>query len=173
MESKLGLFHIIVGAMTILSSLCVVTLSNSVVAAMCLMATLFFSGGLFFALGAPFVAAAQILIYAGAISVLFVFVVMLLDLKPLSVMIPGRRAVIAIAGIVTVLFSAAIFCKLTATNFGAAGTDAKFIEATHIQSVSQLFVSKYMIPFQVTGFLILAAVLGVVVLAKPKSQVEK
>jgi len=150
--------------LTTATALVVVMVRNPVVAAMSLMATLFLTGALYFGLGSFFIGAVQILIYAGAISVLFVFVVMLLDLRPFPVKVPGTglRTILAVVAAVVTLLSLA-----NAILPGLLSPSHPEIEAAAAKSIALRFLSKYMFPFQVTGLLLLSAVVGVVVLARP------
>ncbi len=168
-----GIFHWVIGVLTVAAALVVVLSRNAVVSAMSLMATLFLTGTLFFGMGFYFIGAAQILIYAGAISVLFVFIVMLLDMKPLSVSIPGRAVGTALAGIGALLIFASFGLSMLKSGVGDSASGAAMTEASqplHLEakSIALQFLSKYMFPFQLTGLLILAAVIGVIVLGRPK-----
>ncbi len=140
---------------------------NPVVSAMALMGTLFSTGALYFGLGAYFIGAVQILIYAGAISVLFVFVVMLLDLKPFPVNIPGSSLGKVLAVVAGAGFLVALGMSVLPGLHGAANVAG---EAETAKAVSLRFLSKYMLPYQVTGLMILSAVVGVVVLGRPRKE---
>lgn len=172
MSSAPGIFHLVFGTLTLIAALMVVLSHNPVVSAMALMATLFFTGTLYFGMGSFFVGAVQILIYAGAISVLFVFIVMLLDMRPLKLRIPGRNVKNALS-IGTGLF---LFFSLTLGILQGAlhgtGSSAAMAEGTvesmSAKAISSQFLSKFMLPFQVTGLLVLAAVIGVILLGRPK-----
>lgn len=165
--TDLSLAQVILGALTIASAVFVVAHRNPVVSAIMLMMTLLFTGGIYFSLGFEFIGAVQILIYAGAISVLFVFIVMLLDLKPSLAKLPGRPLAWALA----VLAGVAMFAGFLFTSLQAVGpqmvteSDMAFASAT---AISLSFLSKSMLAFQVTGLLLLAAVMGVTVLGKSK-----
>ncbi len=162
--------QIVFGVLTLAAALGVVVSKNAVVSAMCLMVTLFLTGALYFGLGAFFIGAAQILIYAGAISVLFVFVVMLLDLKPLKVLIPGRPAWIGVSLIVVTLFVLSLVLALVPGSADGP-VEASLSEPSAPMGaleISAQLVSRYHLPFQLSGLLILATVLGVVILGRPK-----
>lgn len=155
-------FQIIAGALTVIAALNVVLSKNPVVSAMSLMATLFLTGAHYVDLGFPFIGAIQILVYAGAISVLFVFIVMLLDLHPTKAKIPGRAGSIALKTGVGVLLGAALLCAAWKTLPGANGVLAEGVsDPSTAQSIASRFLSKYMVPFQATGLLIFAAIIGV------------
>jgi NADH-quinone oxidoreductase subunit J len=161
----------------LLCGLLVVLNKNPVLSAVSLMATLFTTGLLYFTLDAYFVGAVQILIYAGAISVLFVFIVMLLDLKPTQIRVPGRMPIIVLgvavgasflllvaAGVLPVLSSFGLIPSLNA------GLDGGSQEPL---AISLRLLSKYMLPFQVTALLLLAAIMGVVVIGKKNVEKRK
>ena len=75
---------VIFGLVAICSAICVVAFKNPIHSALALILTFFSQAGLFIALGAHFVAAVQVIVYAGAIMVLFLFVIMLLNLGSLQ-----------------------------------------------------------------------------------------
>src|SRR3954471_18922035 len=108
MESP-NLLQFVFGTLTLVTGLMVIFSRNPVVSAIMLMGTLFFTGGLYFGMGLYFIGAVQILIYAGAISVLFVFIVMLLDLRPAVLKIPGRKIVGGVAAVAGLAMLAAFF----------------------------------------------------------------
>ena len=167
----------ILGTVTLASALLVVLGRNPIVSAISLMATLFSTGLLYFSAGAEFVGVVQILIYAGAISVLIIFIVMLLDLKPSRIRIPGRSPVYVLSAIVgAVFFVAAILSVLPVlSSIGAMDIMAVTDEgaAQDPAAISLQLLSKYMIPFQVTALLLLGAVMGVVVLGKKNMLTER
>ena len=123
---------------------------------------------LYFSLGAEFLAAAQVIVYAGAIMVLFVFVVMLLNAGEEERTHGSRIAYIAgIPG------AAAVFCLLAFVflrNKAALGTSqlgGDLSTATsNIRDISHTLFTSLLLPFEVTSILILIAILGAVVLAR-------
>ena len=120
---------------------------------------------LFVMLGAYFVAALQLLLYAGAVLVLFLFVLMLLNLAPESVArmrLFTRRTAGTLATLALLFMLSRIL--VTGRNPTLAGTPA---EST-VESVGELLFTKYLLPFELTSFLILAAIIGAVTLAKQK-----
>ena len=124
---------------------------------------------LYWSLGAEFLAAAQVIVYAGAIMVLFVFVVMLLNAGEEDRSSQGSR----IAYIAGIPGAAAIFCLLSfvflsershlgATNLGGYLSSA----VSNISEISHTLFTSLLLPFEVTSILILVAILGAVVLAR-------
>jgi NADH-quinone oxidoreductase subunit J len=135
---------------------------NPVTSAMFLVLTIISMAGLFVLLHAFFLAAVQILVYAGAVIVLFLFVIMLLDLKE-----EERRKIkffgIA-AGFVSVGIILAIFLKsLRATNLNAQSSPS--VEGG-TAALGKLLFSQYVLPFEVVSVLLLVAMIGVILLSK-------
>ena len=135
---------------------------NPVTSAMFLVLTMAALAGLFVTLHAFFIAAVQILVYAGAVMVLFLFVVMLLDLKE-----EERRKFNAFgigAGLVAVLGIAAILVK-TIWFSGVGENKTAAIEGSTIALGRQLFTN-YLLPFEIVSVLLLVAMVGVILLSK-------
>ena len=123
---------------------------------------------LYWSLGAEFLAAAQVIVYSGAVMVLFVFVIMLLNAGE-EVETKGSRA----AYVVGIPGAAAIFCLLSfvflserdALGFSNIG-GYLHNGVDNIAEISTLLFTKLLLPFEVTSVLILVAILGAVVLAR-------
>jgi NADH-quinone oxidoreductase subunit J len=123
---------------------------------------------LYWSLGAEFLAAAQVIVYSGAIMVLFVFVIMLLNASE-EEKTHGSRAAYSVG----IPGAAAIFCLLS---FVFLSEGSKLGNATvggylnrgvdNIAEVSAMLFTKLLLPFEVTSILILVAILGAVVLAR-------
>jgi NADH-quinone oxidoreductase subunit J len=127
---------------------------------------------LYWSLGAEFLAAAQVIVYSGAVMVLFVFVIMLLNAGEEDRTTGSRAAYFA--GIPGAL---AVFCLLSyvflrenrvigGVHLSSAGAGA----VSNIQQISTLLFTKLLLPFEVTSVLILVAILGAVVLARKEGQ---
>jgi NADH-quinone oxidoreductase subunit J len=120
--------------------------------------------GLYLLMGAEFVAAVQIIVYGGAIMVLFVMVIMLLNAgveehTSISKLAgaPGLLLVVALAG-----FVAATIAKSGASVQGAPQTGA----LSSTKGISEMVFKDFVYPFELTSFLILVAILGATVLAQ-------
>jgi len=155
------------------SALLCITMRNPVSSALWLVVTLFALAGLFVLLDAQFIAVLQVLVYAGAIMVLFLFVIMLLNI--------GRATRSDIKGAwglgVGVLLAGLMMVQLLALRFGApppqltlpAGAMARAAaEQGMVAAVARPLFSTYLVPFEITSILLLAALVGAVVLAKRK-----
>jgi NADH-quinone oxidoreductase subunit J len=158
----------------IVASVLMVTRKNPIHAALFLILTLLCTAILFFLLQSPFIAIVQVLVYAGGIMMLIVFVIMLLELEdelrlPLKVSFSKGVGVLMVLLIMLGLF------------FGVAGgvkgsSGAYTPEAVgHLGSVKvvgKLLFSDYLLPFEIVSILLLAAIVGAIVLAK-KRPLEK
>ncbi len=123
---------------------------------------------LFLLLGAEFIAFIQILVYAGAIMVLFVFVIMLLNAQP-SESSRGSRAArwlgLPVAGLLGIILSALVASRYrrVPANMGQ--------PMFHIESIGEALFHQYLLPFEVTSVLFLVGVTGAVMLAaRPEEQ---
>lgn len=149
----------------------VVFARNPIYSAFSLILCFFGLSGLYVLWNAPFIAMIQILIYTGAIVVLFVFVVMLLNL--------GRGSGSAAAGWLTVLISGgAVWCfsllllrALNRTPFYPPGSNAS--AATDMRTISKLLFTDYLWPFEVLSVFLLALILAIYALARPATQSEE
>jgi NADH-quinone oxidoreductase subunit J len=135
---------------------------NPVTSAMFLVLTIISMAGLFVLLHAFFLAAVQILVYAGAVIVLFLFVIMLLDLKE-----EERRKIKyfgIVGGLISVGTIVAIFLKsLRATNLNAPSLP---VTEGDTASLGKLLFTQYVLPFEVVSVLLLVAMIGVILLSK-------
>ncbi len=120
---------------------------------------------LFFQLGAQFIGAIQIIVYAGAIMVLFLFVIMLLD--PQSEIFPANKLKrLAVVGLpLGLLFLVILGRGIWSLESAAGGAPAPTLIQDTRQIARMLFV-EYLLPFELTSVLILIAVIGAMVLAK-------
>ena len=124
-------------------------------------------GVIYLLLGAEFVAAIQIIIYAGAIMVLFTFVIMLLNAGE-EERTKGSR-VAAILGIPALLAGGLAMAVVLTRRMPATPLDPMdFRGSAH--ALGRLLFKDYLLPFEVTSVLILIAIMGAVVLAKPRGE---
>jgi NADH-quinone oxidoreductase subunit J len=136
---------------------------NPVTSAMFLVLTIVSMAGLFVLLHAFFLAAVQVLVYAGAVMVLFLFVIMLLDLKE-----EEQRKIKAtgvVLGLIVVGTIYTLFLRAFAGASAAASTAAPQLEGGTLPLGRALFTD-YLLPFEVLSVLLLVAMVGVVLLSK-------
>jgi NADH-quinone oxidoreductase subunit J len=144
----------------------VVVARNPVNAAMSLVAAFFFLAGIYVLLVAHLVAFLQILVYAGAIMVVFLFVIMLLQLHNQDLKEPSLKAmqwggIVGATGVLTVIALAIqkageIHWKAVPESFGT------------VKAVGRLLFTQYLLPFEATSLLLLVAIVGAVVVAKQR-----
>jgi NADH-quinone oxidoreductase subunit J len=135
---------------------------NPVTSAMFLVLTIVWLAGLYVLLHAFFLAAVQILVYAGAVMVLFLFVIMLLDLKA-----EERRKIKVfslVGGVAAVGAIGAIFVG-SLLREGLATTDNPSLEGGTAE-LGELLFTRYLLPFEIISVLLLVAIVGVILLSK-------
>ena len=159
------------GGLAIGSALLCITRRSPVASALWLVQTLFSLAALFVLLDAQFIAALQVLVYAGAIMVLFLFVIMLLNLgREAGTDLrgwPGRLVALALAALLGSELWVLVRSPLAGTLRLPAGTLARVSEERGVVAViSDALFRTYLVPFEVTSLLLLAAIVGAVVLAK-------
>jgi NADH-quinone oxidoreductase subunit J len=136
---------------------------NPVTSAMFLVLTIISLAGLFVLLHAWFLAAVQVLVYAGAVMVLFLFVIMLLDLRAEE---RRRFKILAVIGGMT--SAGAILLIFLCNLLGAAPvgpTDPPSLEGGTF-ALGKLLFTQYVLPFEIVSVLLLVAMVGVVLLSK-------
>lgn len=158
---------------TLVSGLSVVLLANPIYSALCLAMTMVGISALFVTLNAYFLAGVQLIVYAGAVMVLFVMVIMLFDLKKdLQAFSRGKftgAVKIASAGILAglvvgaIAMSVGLLTEKTADNVVTTGDG---MEAT--KALGELLFSKYVFGFEALGVLLLVIAVGAVALARSK-----
>jgi NADH-quinone oxidoreductase subunit J len=159
-------FFYVFAALTLLCAILVVAnpfSRNPVTSAMFLVLTIISMSGLFLLLHAFFLAAVQILVYAGAVIVLFIFVIMLLDLKE-----EQRRRIKFFglaAGLVSVGIVVSIFIKSLAS-IKPNAAPPKLEGETY--ALGKLLFTQYTLPFEIVSVLLLVAMIGVILLSKKK-----
>ncbi len=154
-------------AVAIASGIMMIIHRNPIYCALFLILTLFAVAGLYVLLNAPFIAAVHIIVYAGAIMVLFLFVIMLLDLKSES----ARQRPGGLLRVLSIVVSGVLFAELVlflrsgTTNPPLVEGDLK-IGST--KEIGNLLFTEYLFPFEITSVLLLSAIIGSVILAKLK-----
>jgi NADH-quinone oxidoreductase subunit J len=140
---------------------------NAVHAALWLILNLMALAVLFIDLDAQFLGVVQIIIYAGAIMVLFLFVIMLLGVtrqELLSESLPGQRIV---SGVLGVGFAGAlVYVVDTAFREQAFGSLTEANRPGNVEALGRALFGKYILPFEVTSVLLIVAVIGAMVLAR-------
>ena len=150
--------------LAVASAVVVVSHRNPVYSVMSLVVTLISLAVLFVLLGAPFIAALQVLVYTGAILVLFLFVIMLLNIEREEPAGGQRLHKLGAA------LAALVFVSLLATWFvaaqGSIRPPALDAEAVALEPLARHLFTTYLLPFEIVGLLLLAAVIAATALAR-------
>lgn len=166
-----ALFYIFC-AFAVVCALGVITLKNPVSSAFSLILVLLNVAGIFAMQEAYFVSAVQVLVYAGAIMVLFVFVIMLLSIEQVELDWPTSKAFwpvpVALGAAFMALMSAVFLKGQPAPNKGPFTLEAIAGHGGNVQVVSEVMFSDYVLPFLVVGMLLTVSIVGAVVLAKKR-----
>ncbi len=163
-----AIFFIILSVVAIFSGLMVILKKNPISSILFLILALFTTAALYVMLAAPFIAAVQIIVYAGAIMVLFLFVIMLLNLNRID---EGRSTVLKTLGVIvagTMLVVAAVVLRSVAIPADSAFLRGVGEDYGTVETFGRSMFTTYLLPFEIASFLLLAAIIGAVVLAKKK-----
>ncbi len=159
------LFFFYLAGIIVLTSILVVALRNPVYSALSLLIMFFHVAGLYVTLHAEFVAAVQIIVYAGAILVLYLFVVMLLNLHRED-RYHGQLPLGALLGVT--LLTEVILLMLQPT--GGTAAPPKVVPPSpaigNTEAIGEVLYSTYVFPFEVASLILLVAMIGAIVLAK-------
>jgi NADH-quinone oxidoreductase subunit J len=151
--------------LTLLSAVMVVFSKNPIHSVLYLILTFFTISGHYVLLNAQFLAAVNIIVYAGAIMVLFLFVIMFLNLKKESEVHKtnlAKAAAVISGGILLVIFVAvfrkATFLPVDATNYNS--------QIGMVKTLGQILYKDFLVPFELVSVLFLSAMVGAVMLGK-------
>uniref|UniRef100_A0A831UJJ9 NADH-quinone oxidoreductase subunit J n=1 Tax=Geobacter metallireducens TaxID=28232 RepID=A0A831UJJ9_GEOME len=162
-------FFMIVAAVAVLASILVITCKNPINSALSLILTFFCLATLYVTLDAPFMAAIQVIVYAGAIMVLIVFVIMLLNVRTET----GRRSSHSVlfgslVGIFTLLQLFYLLNRGSLTGVKGEITSDVIHKVGHTELIGTAMFTDFLLPFEVTSILLLVAIIGAVILTKKK-----
>jgi len=156
------------GVATAVGALLVVGAKSPMSSAIALVATFFFLAGIYVLLWAHAIAVLQVLVYAGAIMVLFLFVIMLLSLAEAEISAPVMKISRLIGGASTLgllaVLAVAIW-RLPPQGQLIAGPQSSF---GTLRALGELVYTTYLLPFEAVSLLLLVAILGAVVVAKAR-----
>jgi len=158
-------------ALLVVTSLMVVLHKNPVASALFLVLAFCSLAGIYLLLHAEFLGMVQIVVYAGAIMVLFLFVIMYLNLQhdvETGLQIAVRRGIGWLAGAALVLTGAALLRRGWA--LGPANDSVPGMESGNVAAVGRVLYSRYLFPFEITSILLLVAMVGVIVIARGRSR---
>lgn len=157
---------ILFGALAIGCALAVVAQRNPLYSAISLIGVFISLACLYVMLAAPFIAAVQVIVYAGAIMVLVVFVIMLLNVEEEEHRRPRLRflvpAAVALAGVLIAEVAFILVSVQKATDIP--GSSISDVGVT--QSIGAALFTRYLLPFEITSILLLMAIVGAMTLAR-------
>jgi NADH-quinone oxidoreductase subunit J len=160
-------FFYFLSGITLLSGIVVITRKNAVHSALALILGLLTQAGLYLMLYAPFVAGVQIILYAGGIMVLFLFVIMLVNLERAQKeeqfnkqWLVGLLAAIALGGLLVAVYvkGSTLFTEHI----------PQPVENSNTQQIGVMLYGNYMFAFEIASLLLLVAIIGAVVMAKKR-----
>jgi NADH-quinone oxidoreductase subunit J len=160
-------FFYLLSGLAVLGGVLVITRTSAVQSALALILTLLALAGLYLMLYAPFVAGVQIILYAGGIMVLFLFVIMLVNLEQSQKEEQFNRQ--WVAGILAGLVLGGLFVALYVKGKALFPERAVALpEPSNTQQVAVLLYGNYMFSFEIASLLLLVAIIGAVVMAKKR-----
>ncbi|AMV70883.1 NADH-quinone oxidoreductase subunit J [Desulfuromonas carbonis] len=161
------LFFYLVALVAVISGLLVVTCKNPVNSAISLVMTFVCLATFYVMLHAPFMAAIQIMVYAGAIIVLIIFVIMLLNIGTTSQRQTSHsKGFAAGAGVLMVIQFLYMLNHSDATGMPGEITKEVVARVGHTELIGKALFTDFLLPFEITSILLLVAIVGAVVLAK-------
>jgi len=155
---------ILFGAIAVCGAIMVVARKSPMASALYLILTLFAVAALFVLRQAHFLAAVQVIVYAGAVVVLFVFVIMLINV-PENRLPVERATTMRVLGVLAAGFfilESAVLARRFSMPIGPA------VEVGTVEAVGRALFTDYLLAFEITSVLLLAAVIGAIALAKRK-----
>jgi len=166
-----SLMFIIMSLIIIACAIGVVFQKNPIYSAVFLIQTMVSLAVLYVLLHAQFVAAVQVMVYAGAIMVIFVFVIMLLnlnkdDLKGDRNKLPLQKPAAIILGLILVVMIGVIMTRTIYQGAQGEYTPEVMDQIGNTQLVGKMLFTKYVLPFEIASILLFAAIVGAIVLAK-------
>jgi NADH-quinone oxidoreductase subunit J len=155
---------------SIIASLLLITRKNPIHSALLLVLTFLCVAGLYILLNSQFIAIIQVVVYAGAIVMLIVFVIMLLDLE--QELRSGLKLFYSkvIGGMLAVLFLFGIIYSVVAKSpTGQIGSYTPEKMNANVKAVGEMLFTQYLFPFEIVSVLLVAAIVGAVVLSKKRT----
>jgi NADH-quinone oxidoreductase subunit J len=170
-----GMIFYVIALVTIIAALRVVMGRNAIHSALWLVLVFFCFGALYVLLHAEFVAAIQVIVYAGAIMVLFLFVIMLLRVDRAEELLfkhRTQRAVGVLLGIALLVgIGVTVMVDLLPGKAGEKSIETlNTLAGGNTQALAEKLFTDYLLPFEFTSVLLLAAIVGAVILAKRKEE---
>ncbi len=160
---------VILAVFAVGTAILVIIHRNPVASAIFLILTFFSLAGIYLLLHAEFIAVVQVIVYAGAIMVLFLFVIMLLNLEKEKRLVARNRLMKGVGillGVALLLQIGLVFQKVLLEGTRGEFPPDKVAALGNTQVVAQLLFTDFLLPFEITSVLLLVAIIGAIVLAK-------
>ena len=162
-----GLFFYIFAIVTVASAVMVISVRNPVHAVLFLILAFFNAAGLFVLLGAEFIAMILVIVYVGAVAVLFLFVVMMLDVD-FAELRAGFQKYLPIGGLIGGILLAELLLVLSAWTIAPATTlhltERIPTDVTNAEAIGRVLYTRYAYFFELAGLILLVAMIGAIVL---------
>ncbi len=156
----------------VLSALALITVRNPVHSALFLVLCFFTSGALWLLLEAEFLGITLILVYVGAVMVLFLFVVMMLDIN-IATLRAGFARYLPVGLVVGLIMAAEMILVLNQDEFNLAKPVAKPADYSNTQELGELLFTQYVYPFEIAGVILLVAIIAAITLTMRKRPTSK
>lgn len=170
-------FFYVIGAVALLSAIGMVVVPNPVHSAILLVVCFLNIAGIFVMLGAEFLAVIQVIVYTGAVLVVVLFVLMLVDTDKLPSFYQARplqRYTSFLVGVILLLqVGAAILTRTPNPHQGPATPEAVAAIGGNVQAIGQAIYTNYLLAFEMTSLVLTVGVIGAVVLALPERLGER
>src|SRR5215210_184320 len=149
--------------LTIASAIAVIFARNPVHSVLWLIVSFFNSAGLMLLLGAEFIAMLVVIVYVGAVAVLFLFVVMMLDID-FAVLRTGFTRNLPFGVLIALVLLAEIVIAVSARNAGPGSGQIPVAAQPNIVALGEMLYSRFLFPFEIAGLILLVAMIGAIVL---------
>ena len=165
------ILFVIFSAVSLSSAILMITRTNPVISALFLVVNFASLAGLYLTLNAQFIAVAQIIVYAGAIMVFFLFVIMLINPEHEKKFLEYKPQLKVFAVIVAIIvFLQIAYIILFSQSSGEMNSElVASVNAGTVEQIGKQLFTKYVLPIEAVAYLLLAAAIGALVLAKKKA----
>lgn len=168
------IFFLILSLIAISTALGMLLSRNAIYSALFLVLNFITVAVFYLLLGAPFIAMAQVTVYAGAIMVLFLFVIMLLGAEslPEAQVLPWQKPLAGLLAVALAVEATFIFLTRARPIGDVAQPDASVNTVTNLRALGEALFTQYLLPFEVTSILLLVAMIGAIVLVRKEKRVH-
>jgi NADH-quinone oxidoreductase subunit J len=168
------IFFLILAIISVSTAIGMLLSRNAVYSALFLVLNFITVAVFYLLLGAPFIAMAQITVYAGAIMVLFLFVIMLLGAEslPETEVLPWQKPLAGLLAVALAVEATFIFLTRARPIGDVAQPDASVNMPANLKALGETLFTQYLLPFEVTSILLLVAMIGAIVLVRKEKRVH-